>query len=1785
MKISRARIYDLLLVLVLLVAACFRFVGINWDQNQHLHPDERFLSMVESSISPVGSISDYFNTDTSTLNPNNVGQTFYVYGDLPIFIVRYIAATMTWVSTGAAQYVADHGTAGIGQLFAWMSKTTDWGGYDQVALLGRVLSGLADLGVIFLLYLIAARIYGRKVALLAAAFASVAVLEIQQSHFLTVDNFANFFIFLATYFAVEIGFAKPRIRKQVAEIAEKPEAQALPAEGETADSQVAASSDAEKPKPAAQDDFAVSVLRSALFWNVVGFGVTLGMAVASKINAAPLAILLPVALITRYFQLKQYSVASLPPQEGNQSSAESEDKLNTEHWSLNTGRLFVKLALVLLVIGAVLSVVSFRVFQPYAFKSGDFGKVDLNFSAPDWFDNFKSGQNGLNPLNPKWLANLKEQIDQSSGDPDQPPDLQWANRSKLYSLQNIVEWGLGWPLGILACLGFLYMGWRILTGEGKHFLLWSWTGIYFAWQSMQWNPTMRYQLPIYPLLALMAAWLALLAFERVSQAASENESAVFGIRLSSISRGLSLAMPVVGIIVLLATAIWAFAFIHIYTVDQSRVQATRWIYQNVPGPINLKIGLPDGSTYSQPLPYQSGVIAPSSPYDAQFTPPDSGALQSIVFGHAADTTGAGQQTVTVSLSSEPGGAADKTLATATLTANFAPHADLRGESYTLKFDKPAALEKDTNYFLHFTATNSLVLSGSAPVNESTWDDGLPLRMDGYDGYSGIYQSDHNFEMYWDDNADKLQRFTSNLDTSDYVFISSNRQWATTTRIPERYPLTISLYRNLIGCPAGKDVIWCYTYATPGMFKGALGYDLVKVFESFPTIGPWRINDQPADEAFTVYDHPKVFVFQKRADYNSAKVHALLGAVDLSSVVHLTPLKAASYRSLMLPAAKLKTDEAGGTWSDLFSYGSLLYQNPVIGLLVWYLTIALIGWFTYLFLRLLLPGLSDRGYPLARISGLLLLAYFSWIVGSLGGEYSRLTIAIGCGLIVLTGLAAAWARREEVLAEIRTKGKYFLSVEGVFLAFFLIDLLIRVGNPDLWHASMGGERPMDFTFLNGVLKTTTFPPYDPWFAGGYINYYYWGYVLIGTPIKLLGIAPSLAFNFVLPTLFAMLAIGGFSVAWNLASGMKKQSPDAAEPETLGAENPGPVNSVTENPESANLAAENSGVENPDSEAVAPENPALVSKPWWFAADSLRWLSGLAAGAGLVLIGNLGTVRMIFDGLQRLVVNNDVFNNASASILDHLSWAMQGIPKFLAGQTMQFYPGDWYWIPSRAISTPSGSEITEFPLFTFLYSDLHAHMMAFPLTVLVIAWALSVLMARNMSRWSWLGTLAFGGLVIGALRPTNTWDFPTYLALGSVVAGYAIFRYVDIGDTPRFGIHPVVQRIFLALLGIGLVAGCSLLFFQPFSNWYALGYNSFSLWKEAKSPIGSYFIHWGVFFFVIISWLAWETRQWLAVTPLSALAKLKPYLAYIWLALGVVFLAIFGLLYISKVEIAWFTVPLACWALILIFRPGLPDAKRFVLFMIATGLVITLFVEVIVLDGDIGRMNTIFKFYLQVWIMFAISSAAAIGWMVADMRLWSNGWRNFWYVAGGLLLAGALLFTFTATSAKINDRMAPNVPLTLDSMTYMNFAQYSEKGKDMDLSQDYRAIRWMQANIKGSPVVLESAPAGVQYVWDSRYAIYTGLPTVVGWQWHEEQQRVVMPSGTVAARGQEVLQFYRTTDLNEAKAFLKKYDVRYIVVGQLERASFPEGLAKFEEQDKKLWQAVYRDGDTVIYKVLP
>ncbi len=1658
----RARLYDVLLIGVLIAGTYFRAVGLDWDQDQHLHPDERFLTMVETALEPVGTSQDqlgppptastqqwrqgyagvmpdcarwggYFDTFCSPLNPQNRGYTFFVYGDFPLIVVRYVAG--------------------------WVKQV----GYDQVNLVGRQASALSDLLTILLIYLIASRLYNRRVALLAALFSALAVEQIQQSHFFIVDNFANLFIFLAIYFAVII--VVRRGSGAGSRESDKPP-----------------DDDSQFPNPGSRiPDYVWRLARDPFLPLSLGFGASLGLAVASKLNAVPLAVLLPGALLVRYLQHKR--------------EAES-----PHYW---------KLIAVCLAAGALASIIVFRVSMPYAFS-------------------------GLG-LNPAWVANIKELTAQFSGDVDVPFALQWARRSHLFSFTNLTVWGLGLPLGILAWLGFSWMAWRILKGEWQHLLLWGWTALYFGWQSLAFNPTMRYQLPVYPLLAMMAGWFLVSLWEQ----GQRTEHRAWG----TVLRLLSL---LAGVTVLALTLGWAYAFTRIYTRPVTRVAATRWIYQNVPGPINLRIKTADGSVYQQPLPFPTGgAIQSGTPYIFPFTANAAGTLTEVYFPHVVAIGAAGPQTFSVSLVPQPDSPPGGSLAAASTTSDFAVTSGPRSGGYALTPDRPAALTKGQVYFLRLETTGGLTLAGAAPVNESDWDDGLPLRLgpEGYDGYGGLYQGGLDLQIYWDDDASKLQRFVDTLSQGDYIFMSSNRQWATVTRVPERYPLTTAYYRALIGCPAEEDVIRCYNVARPGMFAGQLGYKLVAVFESFPTIEipglfKWEVNDQFAEEAFTVYDHPKVLIFQKQPDFNAAQVQALLGAVDLSNVVHLTPKQASSYRTLLLSPSSLARQQAGGTWSQLFNYDWIQNKYPFAGLMIWYLFILILGLVTYPIVRLALPGLGDGGYPFARTLGLVLLGYVAWIAGSLGVPVTRLTVGLIFAVLAAAGLGLGWRRRGEWAEEWKSRRKYYLMIEGLFLAFFILDLLIRIGNPDLWHPAKGGERPMDFSYFNAILKSTTFPPYDPWFAGGYINYYYYGFVLVAMPVKLLGIVPTIAYNFILPTLFALVAMGAFCVAWNLVDGAP--------------------NSI--------FAARTS---NSEYRTLAPGASAGVSN-----LDH-RLIAGLLAALLMIVLGNLGTVRMIYQGLERMAAPGG--NIDTANLVQRFIWAVEGSGRLLAGQPLPYGRGDWYWDPSRVIPPGPGNEITEFPFFTFLYSDLHAHMLAMPLALLALAWALSTVRARRTS----LLSIFVAALVIGALYPTNLSDIYTYLPIGFVVLGYAAW-HTDVSRPWPIDLPPWAKKLAMLAGGVVLLTGLSFVLYEPYRAWYSQGYSALDPWTNSHTPIWSYLAHWGTFLFILTAWMAWETREWMASTPVSSLNKLRPYQILIEAGIAVFFAALAFLVY-RGVEIAWVALPLAAWAGVLILRPDLSDLKRFVLFLAGTSLLITLMVEVVVVRGDIGRMNTIFKFYLQAWALLSVSAAAAFVWLLPELRKWSGGWRGFYQAGAALLLAGAALFTISATTDKVSDRMAAGVPLTLDSITYMQVARYADFGVTMDLNQDYRAVRWMQDHVSGSPVIVEANCP--EYRWCTRFTIYTGLPGVVGWNWHQRQQRTLTPQ-IVENRVAEIGSFYTTQDVGAARLFLEKYNVEYIVVGQLERAEYAgSGLAKFEQYNGGLWNSVYRDGDTVIYQVVP
>ncbi len=1747
----KAFVVGCVLILILAAGMLLRTVGMDWDEGRHLHPDERFLSMVLNSISPIQNPDEYFDTNRSSLNPGNVGYDFFVYGTLPLFIIRYVGE---W----------------IGQV-----------GYDPITLVGRYLSAIFDGTTILLVFLIARQLYNPKLGLLAAAFYAFSVLPIQQSHFMTVDTFTNTFgmvtVLVGTWILKSPGpdFYLPGGR----------------------------------PKKLAVIDWLPYAL----------FGIGLGMAAASKINAITLAFILPLVEIIRISKIQK-----------------ERQKEYFQH------------SLKMMVLAALFTVIVFRIGQPYAFKGPGFLNIRLN---------------------QEWLSGLRNLQAQSSGNVDFPPALQWARRPISFSLKNLVQFGLGWALGITSIGSFIWMGWKWLARkETLHAPVWLWTAFYLVWQSLSWVKAMRYLMLVYPLLAIIAAW-GIIQFLECKKPVQIKKKLIKPTTVRSIG-------VVLAVLTMVMSMVWAFAFSRIYTRPHSRIAASTWIYENIPGPINLLLTTDSGETIQQ-LPYRSGntlvgsemayfslksaisgqltqftlpsvtlvstqntnlyftltvekagglgnplsmpaispnvlsqaqvgiqteinfrfepyldfsqgetyvfsvklsdpngqvylkgvpealvldkdnavvtqklpaiveTITPLHTYQMDISVPKAGQINAITIPFLLDQSQFyGEKAVQVTLTptaEEPGPTVQ-----AIVQSHFADIGDGKGTAFQIKLPQPLVLHTPQVVNVQIAMVKgrgALTLSSVSPVHESSWDDALPVSMPGYVPYSdsgGIFRGDLNLELYWTEDQAKLDRFTNTLQQGDYIFISSNRQWGTTTRVPERYPLTTQYYRSLMGCPADMDLVTCYNIAEPGMFVGDLGFELIYTSTSYPNIGSWKINDQFAEEAFSVYDHPKVLIFKKTEAFSLEKVMQIFGEIDLSRVAYITPAQADTYdpemsqaSALMLDEESLQEQQANGTWSELFNRDALVNRYPALAVVVFYLFSFLLGALLFPFVRIAMPGLADKGYPFARLSGLLLLAYVAFVLGSNGIQVTRfLLLWIFIGLAII-GLSFGFLKRKALFADLKNNWKHYLTVELIGLAAFLLFIWIRYQNPDLWHPWKGGEKPMDFSYLNAVIKSTTFPAYDPWFAGGYINYYYYGFVIVGMPIKLLGIVPSVAYNIVLPLWYAMLVMGAYSVGWNFAQKV--------------------LNEKTQN------------------EMKTPDRFFGVS--FW---------AGICTSTLLAFLGNLGTVKLIFQTFKNMGASGELVEGSG--LFQQMVWIIAGFGKYIKGTPLPLYPGDWYWFPSRVIP---GDPITEFPFFTYLYADLHAHLIALPLVILAIAWGMSLLFAKG--RWSeksnrskWVGlscSMLLGSLVIGALKPTNTWDYYTFLALNLFVLGYIGWKYLK--PTPVFKQYPWIGRL---LPGIGLSAiliVLSTLLYKPFNANFHPGYSQIGLWTGDKTPLVSYFTHWGLLLFLIIFWYAWETYQWLDVTALIELEKLRPYRRL--LTIGAIFLLVllFALL-LGGVSVAIVVLPLCAWSLMLILKSDQSDAKRLALFMIATGLLETLVVELVYLVGDIGRMNVVFKLYMQAWILITLALGTGFVTLWKNQFKWTVRTQLFFQVPGLMLIASALLFPLLATADKIQDRMVIQAPKTLDGMEYMQSATFFDMNTTLDLEEDYQVILWLQENVQGAPVILEGQ--AFEYRWGNRYTIYTGLPGVVGWNYHQRQQRAILRSNVVWERVESVNQFYLTQDRDYVEDFLEEHRVKYIVVGQLEQAFYPGlGLEKFAAFEGILWDVVYRIGSTVIYEV--
>ncbi|MFQ5856588.1 MAG: DUF2298 domain-containing protein [Anaerolineae bacterium] len=1547
----------LILAVLLVVAASLRLYNVNWDDNKHIHPDERWITMVATSISWPQDRDQTFNPQGSTLNPfydaGSGNERRFAYGHFPLYLVRFIAAGLSRLST-LSQHFADNPT--LARKFTVLGRLT---GYDHLNLLGRVLSAIFDTVTVLFVYLLGTRLYDQRVGLLAAVFTTFTVLHIQLSHFYAFDSVMVCFVVIAVYFDVGV---------------------------------------VQKGDPRS------SVLA----------GVATALAMASKFSAAPVLLPLVLAHGIRLFvkdsRMESETAGSAPegapahnhltevgievdrttgPATGEDQAATgaSGSAANPGHWrresshlgfqyspaashpaSMTLDPVRLNYTVRLLILSLAITTLVFLVVSPFAI-------LDVEH----------------------YVDNIREQSRMVRGEVDFAYTRQYRRTTPyLYHIEQQLLYGMGIPLGLTGFLGFAYVVVRALWRrvQPAEWVVLAWAVPYFLATGSFMVKFMRYMLPLTPFLAVAGAYL------------------LFQLKDWLETRSTSPIVPrawyaLVGVI-LLATVLWAFAFVQVYAAPLTRVTASEWIYRNIP-------------------------------------------------------------------------------------------------------------------------------SGAA-ITADNWDDSLPFHMavDGRPRSPAEYR-EVRMSLYEPDGEAKFQHIVGSLQQTDYVIISSNRLYGWLPRLRDRYPVTNRYYELL--------------------FDEKLGFELVKEFTSYPRLDGLVFKDDRADESFTVYDHPRVLIYKKTRQLSEQEMRRLFSdslAEASGSVVEAGGDSSADVEKTLLldrPVDELPAVNDRG-WNTIAN------TNIVTSILVWWAVVQLLGLLALPLTFVVFRNLVDRGYALSKALGILVVAYLIWLPGSLHILRNSLTTYFFALVVLATSSYVLFSRRDEMLDFLRERRRLIGITEAVFAVAFLLFVGIRMLNPDLWQPWLGGEKHMEFAFLNAILKSPYFPPYDPYYAGGYINYYYYGIYLVSILTKLTGIVPQVAFNLAIPTLFALTVINAFSVGFNLT---------------------------------ARDAREDGGT----------------------SALRIPLVAGALAGVFVAVLGNLDGIRQVLEGLAH--VSRSSFQSSIPGLATAVR-AVSGLPRLFFSDAS--LPGFDYWRSTRVVPFT----INEFPFFSFLFADLHPHMIGIPFTLVVLALALNVIQdARRrrgdgwwpesgigyivvnlpvlLSPWNVLNTLVIA-LTLGAVAVINTWDLPAYLGvvLLAVVLQQSLVNR-----------HLQIVPALIAYLPIPIL---SLLLYRPFFRHYKALHVGIGLVRD-KTELEPFLTIWGLFLFLAVSYIMitllgrWDglaplrlvrllARRWETLPHLmelhGALVRRRSvgYLAGMY-GLGVVLVVAAGLAFTGRWVMALLILPLYVTALLFLRWDATPE-EHFINLLVFTGLGILLGTEVVFLKDFLGgsdhyRMNTLFKFYIQVWVLLGVAGAVALRviWKYLQERASSRA-QTIWTFVFAVLLFSASVYPVLGTMARVDDRFPGERPAvgTLDGMAYMRVGSYTwpDPNNRIELKYDYDAIQWLLENVGGTPVVAEAV---LPYYREGglRVASYTGLPTLLGA--HQGEQRYGWQVGPRDGRAKE---FFNTHDLDRARELIRELNISYIYIGQLERTVYDSGgLEKFEHmREAGDLELVYQNTEVKIYRVV-
>ena len=1043
-----------------------------------------------------------------------------------------------------------------------------------------------------------------------------------------------------------------------------------------------------------------------------------------------------------------------------------------------------------------------------------------------------------------------------------------------------------------------------------------------------------------------------------------------------------------------------------------------------------------------------------------------------------------------------------------------------------------------------------------------WDDALPLGLPGFGGAERYRMLE--LPLYDDDTEAKRERVLDVLAQTEFIVLSSNRLSGSIPRIPRRYPMTIRYYEAL--------------------FSGELGFDEAADFTSYPSIFGVEIPDDSAEEAFTVYDHPRVRVFQKADGYDANVARAILADVDLTGAARVLPRDSGAPDLLLSPADRERVRSTGSFPDQLFG-DSNFARYPAVS---WFVLVVMAGLATWPLVTLALARLPDAGYFAARAFGLLLLVYPAWLLGSLRWTpFGGGSLLAGLAVLLAAGVAVGWFRRRRLLQTLRSAWPALVVGELLFLGAFLFLLAIRMANPDLWHTVFGGEKPMDFAQLNAMLRTDYFPPYDPWWSGGYINYYYFGQLFTAGPALLLGIQPAVAYNLGLPAMFAVTAGAIYSFGFNFWRGVGRKRIAAIGVGMLAVFLTlflGNLDSLVQLFEIAERRAPGAAT----GLSVLSQVPGTLFGGT-FSADFDFWRS----------------TRIIDQTVNEFPYFTFLYGDLHPHLLD-LGWTIVTLIAVVALVLARPLPGLFdaeatFW--QRSLVFVRGDHLPPLALIAItLGVNRVTNPWDFPTYLLLAVLALGYSLWRGHGRFSWT-LLVVPILAAGTLMATSLVLFaPFHANFGIFFSGV-----VPTPDTTALSSYLLFFGVFLLIL-----LSFAALSFAPrrVRGWYSIGFKvglaspvrlvryvslAAALGRWRRLP-GIWVLLFPAVALLVLMLGAATGQSWSTPAVQAGLMAAGLGIPILWI-LGagrippvpwLVLIPGILLLLILIGDYAWSTrlfQPLAVLLAVAAAVKSRQNPVRFVpMALLAGALLLTALPEWYALEGDIGRLNTVFKSYYQAWVMLALASALVLPQLIPAVVRRFGGWFT---VGGSFLLAtialsifGAALYPIGATAVKIDLRIDHTAPI-LDGAAYMAEGVINDRGRDIELRYDGQAINWIMANVEGRPTILE-ATVDI-YHWGSRISINTGLPTVLGWDWHEKQQRWPYRH-EVDARRRDVELAYSTTSVTELQSVLDRYDVELIYVGELERAYYPAGgLAKFDDLDGRGLEVIYENRDVRIYRV--